>query len=70
MPFFFCSCYSCSSFEFINIPATYEAELNQLPVNPTSIKKLLTTLINLNSSIKWETNAEVLLESTLLLEIL
>ena len=60
-----------NSFDYIGIPSTYS---NRLSIYNSShrpyLKELLNTLIQLNSSLKWETNARTLLEGTLLLEVL
>ena len=55
----------------LNIPPTYSAKLNEyLPVHKPILKHLLTTLLELNSSLRWETNVRPVIETNLLLEIL
>ena len=59
------------SFDFIDIPNTY---INRLNVYNQShkqyVKYLLSKLIDLNSTIRWETNPKMLLEASFLLEVL
>ena len=60
-----------NSFDYISIPSTYSSRLSIYNnSNRPYLKELLTKLIQLNTSLKWETNARTLLESTLLLEVL
>ena len=61
------------NFDYIAIPSTYEPELCEYKGDNISndryeISKLLETLIQLNTAIKWETSPKALIESTLLLE--
>lgn len=59
------------SFDYISIPSTYELRLNRYNQSHKSyMKYLLTKLIDLNASMKWEVNPKTLLESSLLLEVL
>lgn len=56
------------SYEFIQIPQTYDDVLSQYGDYEYSIcHKLLSTLIQLNADIKWETSPRVTVESTLML---
>lgn len=59
------------SFDYIAIPATYEQRLMQYNQSyKPYLKYLLTKLIELNTSMKWEVNPKTLLESSLLIEVL
>ena len=59
------------SFEYIAIPATYEHKLVQYNASyKPYLKYLLTKLMELNTSMKWEVNPKTLLESSLLVEVL
>lgn len=58
-------------FNIINIPASYENLLNNYNMSQRpQLKSLLRNLIELNSSIRWETNVRAILETNLLLEVL
>lgn len=58
-------------FEYINIPASYEnLMLNFNTTQKPQLKSLLRILIELNSSIRWETNVRPVLETNLLLEVM
>lgn len=57
--------------DLIDIPSSYENKLNQYNAShKPALKQLLKTLIELNSSLKWETNVKPVLETQLLLEVL
>lgn len=59
------------NFEYISIPDMYLSRLNNYNVGHKSyLKYLLAKLLELNSSIRWETNPKTLLESSFLLEVL
>ena len=60
------------SFDFINIPKTYEPELceykgDNVSNNVYDMVNLLDALIKLNTDIKWESSPKALIEATLLL---
>lgn len=57
--------------DYIKIPKTFTQKMLSYNMSHGQmLKKLLTTLISLNSSLKWETNVRPVLESCLLLEII
>ena len=59
------------SFDFIDVPNIYITRLNAYnQTHKQYLKYLLSKLITLNSDIKWETNPKMLLEGSLLLEVL
>lgn len=59
------------NYDYIDIPNTYEDKLNQITQNDKQLlRNLIQTFIKLNTDIKWETNPAILLESTLLLEVM
>ena len=59
------------SFDYISIPSTYQDRLNKYNLAYKSfLKHLLTKLIELNASMKWEVNPKTLLESSFLIEVL
>lgn len=56
---------------YLSIPTTYQAVLKEYNISHRdALKHLLTTLLELNTSIKWETSVKPVIESTFLLEIL
>lgn len=60
------------TFDYINIPNTYENDLNEYKIINDGeciyqLSKLLETLIKLNTDIKWESSPKALIEATLLL---
>ena len=60
-----------SAIQMLSIPSSYEESLKAYTIqHKDKIKSLLNTLLELNSSLKWETNVKPVLESNLLLEIL
>ena len=59
------------NFEYIDIPQAYEPQLKSYNQSHRSnLKQLIAKLMQLNTDMKWETNPYILLESTLLLEVL
>lgn len=59
------------NFDYISIPDIYLSRLNNYNMGHKSyLKYLLAKLLELNSSIRWETNPKTLLESSFLLEVL
>lgn len=54
------------SFDYVNIPKIYASKL--MSYNKTFLRHLASTLLKLNSDLKWETNPKIVIESTLLLE--
>ena len=60
-----------NAMSFISIPASMEQRLIQYNISHKEpLKILLRTLIELNSSLKWETNVKPVLETQLLLSVL
>lgn len=55
------------SFEFMQIPPTYEKEIQGLVSNPQLVLELMNEVLQLNNVIKWEPAPKPLIESTLLL---
>ena len=61
--------YDClRSFDFLEIPITFESELTHLIQNREGCKKLLGTLIKLNADVKWDTAPKSMIEATLIME--
>lgn len=59
------------SFDYVSIPSTYQDRLDKYNLAYKSfLKHLLTKLIELNASMKWEVNPKTLLESSFLIEVL
>lgn len=56
---------------FLTLPNSFEGKLNSYNItHKESLKHLLKTLLDLNSSLKWETDIRPVLETNLLMEIL
>ena len=56
------------NFEYLQIPSTYEEQLNEYDdVDYERIKLLLDEMVKLNSDIKWEPGPKPLIEATLIL---
>ena len=61
------------TFDYTTIPATeeYKKWLKTFTDNNwTDCRHLLSTLINLNADIKWDTSPKAMIEATLLMEVL
>ncbi len=59
------------SFEYIDIPSTYESRFSGYNMSTRNyLKELLPKLVKLNSELRWETSPKTVLESVLLLEVL
>lgn len=57
--------------ELTSLPKSFEEKMRKYNgSHKTALKSLLTTLINLNSSLKWETDVRPVLETNLLMEVL
>ena len=57
-----------SSFQYLQMPSTYEEKLSKYSADDVEFcQDLLTALIKLNADIKWETSPKVMIESTLML---
>lgn len=65
-----CKYHILGDFKYVNIPNTYERELkSDGDYEKHMLRKLLATVISLNSDIKWDTSPKYVIEAKLLLEI-
>ena len=65
-----CKYHVLGDFKYVNIPNIYEKELeSDGDYEKWRIKELLTTIIRLNTDIKWDTSPKHVIEATLLLEV-
>lgn len=61
--------YNClKSFDYLEVPPTYESDFKELFTNVDLCNSLLGTLIKLNSEIKWETAPKSMIEASLILQ--
>lgn len=61
--------YNClKSFDYLEVPPTYESDFKELFNNIELCNSLLGTLIKLNSEIKWETAPKSMIEASLILQ--
>lgn len=61
--------YGClHSFDFLEIPITYESYIKNLAEYRDGCKRLLGTIIKLNADVKWDTAPKSMIEATLLME--
>ena len=65
-----CKYHILGDFKYINIPNIYAKELDSDgDYEKSRLKELLTSVIKLNSDIKWDTSPKYVIEATLLLEV-
>ena len=65
-----CKYHILGDFKYVNIPNTYEKELqSDGDYEKSRLRKLLATVIKLNSDIKWDTSPKTVIQATLLLEV-
>ena len=57
------------SFEYLEIPKTYENDIAQLSGDSERNKDLLATVIKLNADIKWDTAPKSFIEAVLIMEV-
>lgn len=66
-----CKYDTCRDFSYVYIPNTYASKLDGYPKDIYMYcRKLLNSLVQWNSEIKWETNPKTLLESRFMLELI
>lgn len=66
-----CKYDTCRDFSYVYIPNTYASKLDGYPKDIyVYCRKLLNSLVQWNSEIKWETNPKTLLESRFMLELI
>jgi DNA polymerase-3 subunit gamma/tau len=56
------------SFDYLEIPNTYEDDIKNLIKNNVGCKDLLGTVIKLNADVKWDTAPKSMIEATLIME--
>ena len=61
--------YIClKSFEYLDIPSVYEDDISYISTETELCNSLLSTIIKLNSEIKWDTAPKSMIEATLMLQ--
>lgn len=61
--------YTClKTFDYLEVPITYEREVSELSSYSTKCRQLLDTLIKLNADVKWDTAPKCMIEATLMIE--
>ena len=65
-----CKYHMLGDFKYINIPSTYQSELDSDgDYEKDRLRELLATVIKLNSDIKWDQSPKYMIEAVLLLEV-
>lgn len=61
--------YGClHSFDYLEVPVTFEDDVAYIAKHKDECKKLLGTIIKLNADVKWDTAPKSMIEATLLME--